>query len=52
MADEFKKSDAIDFAHNVRMMVDALIAEGFDEFEAKEFVKQLMVASTKKTTLF
>lgn len=53
MADTFKKSDAIDFARNVRMMVDALVAEGFDEFEAKEFVKQLMIATAgKKTTLF
>lgn len=54
MADTFKKSDAVDFAHNFKMMVDALVNEGFEEFEAKEFVKQMMVAMSGKstTTLF
>ena len=50
---EFKKSDAIDFAHSIKMTVDALVDEGFDEFWATEFVKDLMVAGMKKpTTLF
>lgn len=53
MADTFKKSDAVDFAHGIKMMVDALVNEGFDEFEAKEFVKQVMVATAgKNTSLF
>jgi hypothetical protein len=50
MAYTFKKSDAVDFANNIKMMVDALVSEGFEEFEARDFVKQLMIASAGKST--
>lgn len=47
---EFKKSDAIDLAHNIKLMVDALVDEGFDECRATEFVMELMAAGMKKPT--
>lgn len=53
MANTFKKSDAIDFAHNIRLMIDALVDEDFSEEEAKGFVTNLMIAQAgKNTTLF
>lgn len=38
---EISKGDAVEFAVSVRKLVDALIAEGFDEFYAKEFVARM-----------
>ena len=38
---EFNRSDAIDFAHTVRMMVDALEYEGFEEEWVMDFVVKL-----------
>ena len=38
---EITKCDAIAFAASVKKLVDALVAEGFDDFYAKDFVKDL-----------
>ena len=48
---EFKKSDAIDYAHSVKLLVDSFISEGFDEDWAKDFVKSVMVAMSGKNTM-
>lgn len=50
---EFKKSDAIDYAHAIKLLVDALIDEGFDPDIAESHVFTIMEAKAgKRTTLF
>ena len=49
---EFKKSDAIDYAHNIRLLVDALVDEEFDAEWAEDFVRDIMVAVAGKPDLF
>ena len=49
---EFKKSDAIDYAHTIRLLVDALVDEEFDEEWAEDFVREIMVAVAGKPDLF
>ena len=44
---EITKCDAITFAASVKKLVDALIAEGFDDFYAKEFVKDMYAHRVK-----
>ena len=48
---EFKKSDAIDYAHTVRILVEALIDEGFGTIEAETHVFRLMEATASKNTV-
>lgn len=43
------KAEALEWAENVRKLVDALVSEGFDKEWAQEFVKTIL---TPKTTLF
>ena len=38
---EISKGEAVEFAVSVKKLVDALIAEGFDEFYAKDFVMNM-----------
>ena len=38
MSYEISKSDAIDWAHIIRLLVDSLVAEGFTEYDAQELV--------------
>lgn len=45
-----KKSDAINMAHDIRLIVDALVSEGFDEEEATAFAMELFVASAGRNT--
>ena len=44
---EITKADAITFATSVRKLVDALMAEGFDEFYAKDFVMNMYAHRVK-----
>ena len=45
---EITKGEALEFACSIKKLVDALIAEGFDEFYARDFVMQMYVNMYKK----
>ena len=45
---EITKGEALEFACSVKKLVDALVAEGFDEFYARDFVMQMYVNISKK----
>ena len=45
---EITKGEALEFACSVKKLVDALIAEGFDEFYARDFVMQMYVKLANK----
>lgn len=44
---EISKGEAVEFAASIKKLVDALIAEGFDEFYAKELVARIYSSKLK-----